>query len=120
MKIKVQVVIQSDDGTVGQARDIACLERDDLTPATLGLTLNEGKQLLAALQETLVTQQVDAYNAQPQQCAHCGATLARKGTQAIVMRTLFGRVTFDSPRFYICTCQAVQRQSFSPLSESLN
>ncbi len=92
MKIKVQVVIASDDETVGRVNEIACFERHDLTPATLGLTLSESKQLLAALQETLVARQVDAYNAQQQQCVHCGAALAHKGKQAIIMRTLFGKV----------------------------
>jgi hypothetical protein len=55
MKIKVQVVIVSDDETVGRVSEIACFERNDLTPATLGLTLAESRQLLGALQETLVT-----------------------------------------------------------------
>ena len=120
MKIKVQVVIQSDDETLGRVSEITCFERDDLTPATLGLTLTESKQLLAALQETLVTQQVDAYNAQQHHCPNCGAALARKGKQPIVVRTLFGKVKLDSPRFYTCACQDNRGQSFSPLTERLS
>src|SRR5258708_25586521 len=120
MKIKVQVVIVSDDEAVGCMSEIACFERDDLTPATLGLTLSESKQLLTAVRETLVAQQVDSYNAQQQHCPDCAATLARKGSQPIVMRTLFGKVKLDSPRFYTCTCRDEKGQSFSPLAELLN
>jgi hypothetical protein len=121
MKITVQVVIQADNERVSQVSEIACFKRDDLTPATLGLTLTESKQLLGALQETFVAQQVTAYNAQQQECSHCQAPLSRKSTEAIVMRTLFGKVTLNSPRFYICACQADQgKQSFSPLAECLS
>src|SRR5258707_4576252 len=120
MEIKVQVVIVSDDEAVGCMSEIACFERADLTPATLGLTLSESKQLLTAVQETLVAQQVDSYNAQQQHCPDCAATLARKGSQPIVMRTLFGKVKLDSPRFYTCTCRDEKEQSFSPLAELLS
>jgi hypothetical protein len=120
MKIKVQVIIQSDDETVGRVSEIACFERDDLTAAALGLTLAESKHLLTTLQETLVTRQVDFYNVQQQHCPRCGAALARKGKQPLVMRTLFGKVELDSPRFYTCSCQDTQGQSFSPLAELLN
>jgi hypothetical protein len=44
MKVTVQVVTQTDDGQEA-IREVACVERDDLTPATLGLSLAEGKTL---------------------------------------------------------------------------
>jgi hypothetical protein len=47
MKIKVQVVTIADDGQE-TTRDIACVERQDLTPETLGLSLAEGKAVLQA------------------------------------------------------------------------
>jgi len=52
MKVTVQVVTQTDDGQEA-IREVACVERDDLTPATLGLSLAEGKTVLQALQEGL-------------------------------------------------------------------
>ena len=45
MKFKIQVVAVSDDGRE-QTREIASLERDDLRPETLGLTLAESKAIL--------------------------------------------------------------------------
>jgi hypothetical protein len=53
MKYAIQVVITTDEGQT-ETRDIACLEREDLTPIPLGLTLAEGKALLKALQEVVV------------------------------------------------------------------
>ena len=47
MKVKVQVVIITDDGQE-TTRGIACVERQDLTPETLGLSLAEGKAVLEA------------------------------------------------------------------------
>jgi hypothetical protein len=49
MKCTIQVVITTEDGQT-ETREIACLEREDLTPTTLGLTLADGKAILKALQ----------------------------------------------------------------------
>ena len=38
MKVRVQVVTLSEDGRESR-REVACVERADLTPATLGLSL---------------------------------------------------------------------------------
>ena len=45
MKVKVQVVTITDEGQESMC-EVACVERHDLTPATLGLALDEGKTLL--------------------------------------------------------------------------
>ena len=37
MKVKVQVVTLTDDGEES-LREVACVERDELTPASLGLS----------------------------------------------------------------------------------
>ena len=49
MKFKIQIVAVSDDGRE-QTQEIASLERDDLQPETLGLTLAESKAILKDLQ----------------------------------------------------------------------
>jgi hypothetical protein len=48
MKYTIQVVITIDNGQT-ETREIANLERQQLTPTTLGLTLAEGKTVLKAL-----------------------------------------------------------------------
>jgi hypothetical protein len=52
--IRIQVALIADDGTE-QMVEIAKLDREDPTAASLGLTLAEGKQVLAGLQAILVT-----------------------------------------------------------------
>jgi hypothetical protein len=44
MKYTIHVAITTDDGQT-ETRDLACVERQDLTPTTLGLTLAEGKAI---------------------------------------------------------------------------
>jgi hypothetical protein len=116
MKLTVQVVIEHDDQPP-MLNEIACLEREMLTPDTLGLTLEEAKTVLAQLQEKLVTEQVAAAVVQHQTCPYCGATRTCKGQHQIVVRSLFGKLTLASPRLYTCACQVDEtRRSSSPLA----
>jgi len=120
MKIKVQVVIESESGSQEAVEEVACLERDALRAAELGLTLAEAKSLLRGLQQTIVTQQVNQHVAEHSQCAACGKPLGRKGNHTIPFRTLFGKLTLESPRYYACACQKEPgKQSRSPLAELL-
>ncbi|MCG8353489.1 MAG: ISKra4 family transposase [Chloroflexales bacterium] len=119
MKLTLQVVMQQDDKPP-QVQEIACLERDMLSPETLGLSLQEAKTVLAQLQETLVREQVATAVSAQQTCPHCGATQRRKGQHQIVVRSLFGKLTLDSPRLYTCACQSeAPQRSHSPLAELL-
>jgi hypothetical protein len=52
MKIRVQVIVESDDGVGEMIQEIAQLERGQLRPEELGLTLAEAKGLLEGLQRT--------------------------------------------------------------------
>ena len=55
MKIRIQVVIEHEDGHETQiVEEVGCLQRGDLLPESLGMTLNEGKQLLANVQRCMV------------------------------------------------------------------
>jgi hypothetical protein len=57
VKCTIQVVITTEDGQT-ETREIACLEREDLTPTTLGLTLADGKAIFKALQAVVVERQM--------------------------------------------------------------
>jgi len=119
MKITVQVVIESGDGPA-IVTEVATLEREALTDATLGLTLAESKTILASVQETMVAQQAALYRAAQQTCPTCGARRRRKGQHQIVVCSLFGTLRLDSPRFRRCACQpADSPRSSSPLAECL-
>jgi len=118
MKVKVQVVIITDDGQE-TTRGIACVERQDLTPETLGLSLAEGKAVLQALQEVVVEWQMQAYLQQQRPCPHCGKARRSKGTHHTVFRTVFGTLPVESPRLYQCGCQPQTTISLSPLATLL-
>jgi hypothetical protein len=72
MKLTVQLVIEPGDGSK-VVREVATLEREALANATLGLTLAEGKTILASMQEVMVAQQATSYNTAQQTCPTCGA-----------------------------------------------
>lgn len=119
MKVKIQVIVESKNDEAPIVEELAELSRDDLTPETLGLTLDEAKNLLANLQSTMVTQQVDQYVEKQRRCTHCGKSRPRKGHHQIVYRTLFGKMKLQSPRLYTCACQQEKRQSESPIASLL-
>ena len=118
MKVTVQVVTRSDDGQESM-REVACVERTDLTPATLGLSLAEGKTILQALQEVVVEWQMQAYLRQQQHCPPCDNIRHSKGAHHTVFRTVFGSLPVHSPRLTHCACQTQDTQSFSPLAALL-
>ena len=115
MKYTIQVVITTDDGH-SETRDIACLEREHLTPTTLGLTLAEGQAILKTLQEVVVERQMSAYLATQCSCAHCGIPQRTKGSHTMQLRTLFGTMVAKSPRLRHCACQPQRTKTYSPLA----
>jgi hypothetical protein len=81
MKITVQVVIESGDGSA-VVTEVATLAREALTDETLGLSLAQVKMILAGVQEAIVAQQAAAYLATQQTCSVCGTSRRRKGLLA--------------------------------------
>ena len=117
MRVRIQVIVESESNAVPIVHEIATLERGPLQPEELGLTLAEAKDLLRGVQETLVDEQVAAFEAQQECCPDCGRTRRRNGRHEIVYRTLFGKLRLESSRFYACLCQkAAPRTSLSPLA----
>jgi hypothetical protein len=101
------------------------IERDDdnLTPATLGLSLKEGRELLRRIQEAAVSAQTASWLASRSRCPVCGIELSRKDRGTIVCRTIFGKVRVASPRFRQCWCRTpswcLGSFTFSPLAAAL-
>jgi hypothetical protein len=119
MTFKVQVVVTlSDDGDEA-VQEIAKVKRDDLTPATLGLSIDDSKTLLQGLQEVVVEWQMHDYLDAQRHCPDCGKLRHSTGSHHTVFRTLFGELPVESPRFTHCPGQAHDTASFSPLAELL-
>lgn len=85
----------------------------------LGLQLAEAKDLLAAVQDTVVEQQASAAIAKQVACLHCGVPRRHKDTQTIVVRSLFGAIRVASPRWWHCGCRDQRTRTFQPLAQLL-
>src|SRR5664279_958037 len=93
VKVRIQVIIESDDGHVQAVEEVACLKRGTLTPEELGLNLAEAKEILQSVQRSMAERQVGDYTAERINCPGCGQRRAQKGHHPIQFRTLFGKLT---------------------------
>lgn len=119
MKLKIQVVIESDNGDSEIIQEITQIERGILQPENLGLSLVEAKTLLNKVQRTLVQQQVTEYEKQHDSCQHCENKLLRKDKRIVVYRTLFGKLKLQCNRLFHCTCREQSTRTFKPLGKLL-
>lgn len=117
MKIRIQFII--DSGNQNSTEDIACLEREELTAETLGLTLQEAKAITSEIQKKMIDHQITDFVSHNRFCSCCGATLSIKGYHPLIYRTLFGKICLKSPRLFTCKCQSQGPSSFSPLAHIL-
>jgi hypothetical protein len=73
--------------------DIASVDRDDrITPATLGLSIAEGKAVLAAIQAQLVGNQVKRHGEVARHCLWRGRSQSSKGHYQSTFRSVFGHI----------------------------
>jgi hypothetical protein len=107
-----------DDGVGGgEAIRLAEFERLDGDLKQLGLNLAEGRSLVHEAQRALVCAQTRVVVSASLNCPQCGRALSIKATHAIRYRTVFGKVTIDSPQLRVCKCvQDRSAKSFSPLA----
>jgi hypothetical protein len=119
MIIKVQISIMPEDGVTEIVEEVARIEREKFSPAELGLNLGEAKTILSGLQRSMVTQQAAEFVAKESCCLQCDKEFRHNGRHKIAVRTLFGKMQIESPRFYRCRCGGAKRNSFSPLATAL-
>jgi hypothetical protein len=79
----------TDDGREETVTDVVTLKKDCQRIEHLGLTLAEAKQLLTAIQQRLLAQQVDVFLASHGHCTTCGTMLKVSGSHSRTFRTLF-------------------------------
>jgi hypothetical protein len=118
MHFRIQLIAVADDGTEHR-HEIADLIRAEATIETTGLTLAESKEVLHALQRSIVDMQVVAHLDAQRPCPHCGKQRPLKEHGIAPFRTLFGMVSVPDPRWQRCACQAQQEQTFRPLATLL-
>ena len=96
MRVKLQLVMCSDEGQEETVTDVITLDKNHRRIEHLGLTLAEAKQLLSTLQRHLLQHQVDAFLDTCFTCAACGALLKMKAHASRSFRTLFGTFTLPT------------------------
>src|SRR4051794_3833381 len=82
---------------------------DDLADlGTLGLSLAEGKRLLAGIQQEIVAAQARVHAARRPACRGCDAVCRVKDYRQHAIATLFGQVTVRLPRLRCAGCGAAE------------
>jgi hypothetical protein len=85
MICKIQVVTIGEDGRK-ETREITSIQRTDVKPETLGLTLAEGKMILKDLQQIVVESQVSSLLLPKRTCPDCGEPRCSKGNHTLSVR----------------------------------
>jgi hypothetical protein len=117
MKWRVVLELVGADGAVdvhevGGAASVA-----EYAPRMIGLTLAEGKDMLAAMQRHLVQAQAGDHCRRRRRCQRCGVQRPLKDVRSRRLVSLFGTVEVRAPRFTPCRCAVTCRGTLSPIAE---
>jgi hypothetical protein len=115
MKWTIKLVFEAIPGSPVE-HEVGVIERgEEISPASVGLTIAEGKALLASLQEPVVTAQVQQHVASVKSCPQCGKAFRTKGHYQSTLRSVYGNVGMRIRRLRACPCSGSQAHSFSTL-----
>jgi hypothetical protein len=117
MKWRVVMEVTDANGTVHAHEIGGGAPFDEYSPRTIGLTLAQGKLVLAGLQRRLVEAQTEDHCHRRRRCQRCEASRPMKDKRSRRLLTLFGTVNVSAPRFELCRCAVTCRQTLSPVSE---
>jgi len=118
MKFKLQIVLDDEQGHT-QIEDIIQLEKNSNKGYCAGLSLQESKQLLKALQQHMILHQAKIYTQSHRACPDCEKIRRVKGYHTIQYKTLFGTVVIPSLRLYQCQCCSKSSKTISVLKDWL-
>jgi hypothetical protein len=106
----------ADAGTKSGTHGVLIIGRDldGIAEGDIGLTLEEAKMLISAIESEFVSAQAAEIVEARRRCS-CGKTLAIKDWKLRRIHTTFGRVYLPSPRVLSCKCNSSQRRAISPL-----
>ena len=116
MRMIIEARIEDSTGASEPIR-LAEFERPDGDLKQLGLSLAEGRSLTYEAQRALVNVQAQVFVVASRICAQCGAALSIKAKHTIRYRTVFGKVSIESPQLRACKCRLdTGSKSLSPLA----
>lgn len=116
--MRIEISLRITTGDAARADEtVLVLDKPHDRLEAIGLSLDEGKAMLARVQERIVAAQADAFAAERRCCADCGRRLRTKDTGSLRFRTPFGDVWLASPRLHRCACDRSGTRTVSPLRE---
>ncbi|HTN64425.1 MAG TPA: hypothetical protein VL147_23180 [Devosia sp.] len=100
-------------------REIRINKSDErLRDGDLGLSINDGKKIMVALQTAVMTQEAEAYTLFRRVCPDCHSLRPVKDYTTRRIRTVFGTVEVRNPRWMLCrNCHPGMDAAFAPLKE---
>ncbi len=115
MKFKIQIIIEN-DGDADIIEEVINLERETLSLATAGLTLDDSKEITSGLQKIMLKNQIRDFANKSRACVECTKLQSIRGYHDIKYRTLFGKLNIRSPRLNACKCLNNRPKTLSPLA----
>jgi hypothetical protein len=116
MRMIIEARIEDGAGASESIR-LAEFEKADGELKQLGMSLVEGRTLVHEAQRALVNGQTNRFVLAARNCPWCAAALSTKSGHTIQYRTVFGKVSIDSPQLRVCRCnQDTADKSFSPVA----
>ena len=106
MRVSILLQITNDNGAGGSVEEIAAFEKLTERAENVGLSLADGKALLAAIQRQVVQAQTGEWAGRHRCCTSCDSRRGSNGSYPLLFRTLYGDVQLASPRLYRCACQS--------------
>jgi hypothetical protein len=106
MKIVVRVELITDWGDA-ETIEVDAIDRpsQSLEPECVGLSLVDGKRLLQSLQQAVIWAQADEICKLRRVCQGCHRWTEFKDYRQRKIDTVFGTVSFRSPRIISCDCE---------------
>jgi hypothetical protein len=90
MKWTIKLVVEVIPGSPVE-HEVGSIERaEEVSPATVGLTIAEGKALLGSLQSQIVTEQIQRHAASFKACPECGQ--CRAALKSRISRLYFSMI----------------------------
>jgi ribosomal protein L32 len=89
-----------------------------LAAGEIGLSIDDGKRVMATLQELVVKQELATYALARRVCPDCGRFRPVKDYTTRKIRTVFGPVEIENPRWMLCQrCLPHTFIAFTPVDE---
>jgi hypothetical protein len=95
------------DGNPPVTYEIGTISRPiaDLSPEQIGLTLDEGQEILRGIQAQIIGSQAHAYALCRRPCVHCRKPKRIKDIRTKCVQTVFGAFRFRGRRYRSCRCR---------------